>query len=56
MCYERPLEIKENKMNNEIIKEIEAAKRIYKTLEGIFAYIMARKNGWKENQNQDLTN
>jgi len=25
MCYERPLEIKENKMNNEIIKEIEAA-------------------------------
>ena len=34
----------------------EGTKRIYRTPEGMFAYIMSRKNGWIENRNQDLTN
>ena len=43
----------ENYFGNTLDKHI---KRIYRTPEGIFNYIMARKNGWIENQKKVLTN
>ena len=43
----------ENYFGNTLDKQ---TKRIYKTPEGIFDYIMARKDGWIENQKKVLTN
>ena len=43
----------ENYLGNTLDKH---SKKIYRTPEGMFAYIMSRKNGWIENRNQDLTN
>ena len=43
----------ENYLGNTLDKH---TKRIYRTPEGMLAYIISRKNGWIENRNQDLTN
>ena len=43
----------ENYLGNTLDKH---SKKIYRTPEGMFAYIMSRKNGWIENRNQDITN
>ena len=51
------LESTNNKIENYFGNTLDKhTKRIYKTPEGIFDYIMARKNGWIENQKKVLTN
>lgn len=53
--HEKPfigkLEITNNKLENYLENTLDKhTKRIYRTSEGIFDYIMARKNAWIENQ------
>ena len=51
------LESTNNKLENYFGNTLDKhTKRIYKTPEGIFDYIMARKDGWIENQKKVLTN
>ena len=50
------LESTNNKLENYFGNTLDRhTKRIYRTPEGIFDYIMARKNGWVENQKKVLT-
>lgn len=50
------LESTKNKLENYFGNTLDKhAKRIYRTPEGIFYYIMARKDGWIENQKKVLT-
>ena len=44
------LENTNNKLENYFRNTLDKHKKIYRTPEGIFDYIMARKNGWIENQ------
>ena len=51
------LESTNNKLENYFGNTLDKhTKRIYRTPEGIFDYIMARKDGWIENQKKVLTN
>lgn len=51
------LESTNNKLENYFGNTLDKhTKRIYKTPEGIFDYIMVRKDGWIENQKKVLTN
>lgn len=53
----KKLESTNNKLENYFGNTLDKhTKRIYRTPEGIFNYIMARKNGWIENQKKVLTN
>lgn len=53
----KKLESTNNKIENYFGNTLDKhTKRIYKTPDGIFDYIMARKNGWIENQKKVLTN
>ena len=55
--FKGKLEGTNNKLENYLGNTLDKhTKRIYRTPEGMFAYIMSRKNGWIENRNQDLTN
>ena len=55
--FKEKLERTNNKLENYLGNTLDKhTKRIYRTPEGMFAYIMSRKNGWIENRNQDLTN
>ena len=55
--YIRKLESTNNKIENYFGNTLDKhTKRIYRTSEGIFDYIMARKDGWMENQKKVLTN
>ena len=54
--YIRKLESTNNKIENYFGNTLDKhTKRIYRTPEGIFDYIMARKNGWIDNQKKVLT-
>ena len=55
--FKGKLEGTNNKLENYLGNTLDKhTKRIYRTPEGMFAYIMSRKNGWIENRNQDITN
>ena len=55
--FKEKLERTNNKLENYLGNTLDKhTKKIYRTPEGLFAYIMSRKDGWIENRNQDLTN
>ena len=51
--FKEKLERTNNKLENYLGNTLDKhTKKIYRTPEGLFAYIMSRKDGWIENRNQ----